>query len=317
MKKSNAIIVGGTGQFGITLSKELIKKKFKVIITTRSLAKAKKKIKNKKIYIKKLNILNKIQIKKLLLRYNPKLIFYMAGQSSPGKSFHSKKETYFSNFIGCRNFLETLKNYNLSSKFVNFSSCEIYGNYKKKINIDSIKKPISPYGFAKLKAHNETKKYRERFKLKFYNAIIFNTESIYRPGIYLIPKICIAAIKAKKNGLKTKFGNLNISREWNWCEEQCKYLLKFIKKKPQDFILSNGKSYSANQMLKFAFEYFKLDYQKFISLDKKFIRKADSNIKKSNFLSSLRRNKIKRIDKIYGKIIIYKIIQHYLNEKKY
>jgi len=129
--------------------------------------------------------------------------------------------------------------------------------------------------------------------------------------------MCIAAIKAKKNGLKTKFGNLNISREWNWCEEQCKYLLKFIKKKPQDFILSNGKSYSANQMLKFAFEYFKLDYQKFISSDKKFIRKADSNIKKSNFLSSLRRNKIKRIDKIYGKIIIYKIIQHYLNEKKY
>ncbi len=317
MKKPNAIIVGGTGQFGITLSKELIKKKFKVIITTRSLTKAKKKIKNKKIIIKKLNILSKSQIKKLLLKYNPKLVFYMAGQSSPGKSFHTKKETYLSNFIGCRNFLETLRNYNNSSKFINFSTCEIYGNYKKKININSIKKPISPYGFAKLKAHNETKKYREKFKLKFYNAIIFNSESIYRPRIYLIPKICLAAIKAKKNGLKSKFGNLKILREWNWCEEQCKYLLKFIKKNPQDFILSNGKSFSASQMLKFAFEYFKLDYKKYILLDKKFIRKADSSIKKSNFLSCQRRNKIKRIDKIYGKKIIYKIIQHYLNEKKY
>ncbi len=317
MKKPNAIIVGGTGQFGITLSKELIKKKFKVIITTRSLTKAKKKIKNKKIIIKKLNILSKSQIKKLLLKYNPKLVFYMAGQSSPGKSFHTKKETYLSNFIGCRNFLETLRNYNKSSKFINFSTCEIYGNYKKKININSIKKPISPYGFAKLKAHNETKKYREKFKLKFYNAIIFNSESIYRPRIYLIPKICLAAIKAKKNGLKSKFGNLKILREWNWCEEQCKYLLKFIKKNPQDFILSNGKSFSASQMLKFAFEYFKLDYKKYILLDKKFIRKADSSIKKSNFLSCQRRNKIKRIDKIYGKKIIYKIIQHYLNEKKY
>ena len=252
-----------------------------------------------------------------MLKYNPKLVFYMAGQSSPGKSFHTKKETYLSNFIGCRNFLETLRNYNKSSKFINFSTCEIYGNYKKKININSIKKPISPYGFAKLKAHNETKKYREKFKLKFYNAIIFNSESIYRPRIYLIPKICLAAIKAKKNGLKSKFGNLKILREWNWCEEQCKYLLKFIKKNPQDFILSNGKSFSASQMLKFAFEYFKLDYKKYILLDKKFIRKADSSIKKSNFLSCQRRNKIKRIDKIYGKKIIYKIIQHYLNEKKY
>ena len=51
--------------------------------------------------------------------------------------------------------------------------------------------------------------------------------------------------------------------------------IKIYKKNPQDFILSNGKSFSASQMLKFAFEYFKLDYKKFILLDKKFIRKAD------------------------------------------
>ena len=47
MKKPNAIIVGGTGQFGITLSKQLLKKKIKVIITTRSLTKAKKNLNNK------------------------------------------------------------------------------------------------------------------------------------------------------------------------------------------------------------------------------------------------------------------------------
>ena len=100
MKKPNAIIVGGTGQFGITLSKQLLKKKFKVTITTRSLSRAKKKLNNKKLDLKKLNILSKTQIKKLVLKYNPKIIFYLAGQSSPGKSFYSKKETYFSNFIG-------------------------------------------------------------------------------------------------------------------------------------------------------------------------------------------------------------------------
>ena len=35
MKKSIAIIVGGTGQFGVLLGKKLLKKKYKVIITTR------------------------------------------------------------------------------------------------------------------------------------------------------------------------------------------------------------------------------------------------------------------------------------------
>ena len=317
MKKPNAIIVGGTGQFGITLVNQLLKKKIKIIVTTRSLTKTKKKLKNKKINLIKLNILSKIQIKKLLLKYKPEVIFYLAGQSSPGKSFFCKEETYLSNFIGCKNFLETLKDYKISSKFINFSSCEIYGNFKKKINLKSEKKPISPYGFAKLKAHIETKKYRENFNLKTYNAIIFNTESIYRPKNYLIPKICLAAIKAKKNNLKTKFGNIKISREWNWCEDQCRILLKFIEKKPQDFILSNGKFFSAKQMLSFAFGYFKIDYRNFILIDKKFIRKTDSKIKKSNFLQCLNRNKIKRVDKIYGKKLIHKIIHHYLNEQKY
>ena len=111
MKKSIAIIVGGTGQFGVLLAEKLLKKKYKVIITTRSIIKAKKKFKEKKFHFKKLNILEKNQIRKLLLNNKPKIIFYTASQSSPGKSFKSKKETYLSNYIGCKNFLETIKKY--------------------------------------------------------------------------------------------------------------------------------------------------------------------------------------------------------------
>ena len=317
MKKSIAIIVGGTGQFGVLLAEKLLKKKYKVIITTRSKNNAKKKVDKKKINLKKLNILDKNEIKKLLLKNKPKIIFYAASQSSPGISFKKKRETYLSNYSGCKNFLEIIKKYKIDSKFINFSSCEIYGNYKKKISVKTIKKPISPYGFAKLKAHNKTKYYRDKYNLKTYNAIIFNTESVYRPKYFLVPKICLAAINAKKNNLKTEFGNLNISREWNWCEEQCKYLIMFIKKKPQDFILSNGKSYSAINLMKFAFSYFDLDYKKYILVNKKFIRKKDSKLKRSNYLECLRRNKIRRKDKFFGKKIMYTLIKHYLNEKKY
>ncbi len=264
-----------------------------------------------------MNILNKNKINILLKKNKPNIIFYVAGQSSPSKSFKEKRETYLSNYIGCKNFLEIIKKYKIDTKFINFSSCEIYGNYYKKISVETIKKPISPYGIAKLKAHNETKNYRKRFNLKSYNAIIFNTESLYRPKHYLIPKICLAAIEAKKRNKKTEFGNLKIAREWNWCEEQCKYLLMFVNKKPQDFILSNGKFFSATILLKYAFGYFKLDYKKFILTNKKFIRKKDSTIKRSNYLKCLKRNKIKRDDKFFGKKIIYTLIKHYLYEKKY
>lgn len=48
LKKKYSIIVGGSGQLGVILANELIKKKYHVIITTRNVKKAKIKINIKK-----------------------------------------------------------------------------------------------------------------------------------------------------------------------------------------------------------------------------------------------------------------------------
>ena len=319
MKKKISIIVGGTGQFGITLSKILLEKKHKVIITTRNISKAKNKInyKNKNLKVLKLNVLDKKKINLLLEKHNPFQLFYFAGQSSPSISFKKKRETYQSNFEGCLNFLNIIHKKKLTCKFINASSSEIFAETKKKININSKKNPISPYGKSKLFSFKKTREFRNKKNLNAYNAVIFNTESVYRDKNYLIPKICIAAIKAFKQNKKTLFGNINVSREWNWCDEQVKYLIKFINKEPQDFILSNGKSYSVKTMLSFAFNYFNLNYKNFVISDKNLYRAKDFNIKKSNNIKCLRRNKISRYPKIYGKKIIYLIIKHYLNENKF
>ena len=69
------MIVGGTGQFGITLAKKLSKTE-KVIITSRSVKRSKNKLKKLKIKRLKLNILSKIEIKKLLLELKPKQILF-------------------------------------------------------------------------------------------------------------------------------------------------------------------------------------------------------------------------------------------------
>ena len=44
MKKKISIIVGGSGQLGISLAKFLLKRNYQVIITTRNVNSAKKKI---------------------------------------------------------------------------------------------------------------------------------------------------------------------------------------------------------------------------------------------------------------------------------
>jgi len=316
MNKRVAIIVGGTGQFGISIAKLLLKKSYKIIITTRNLKK-KINLKDKNLKINKLNIYNKNQIKNLFKKNNPYIIFFLAGQSSPVKSFKSKKETFKSNFLGCKKILEVIKNEKINCKFLNAASSEMFGKINGKIKISSPKKPTNPYGYAKLKSFEITKKYRLKNNLKTYNAIIFNTESYLREKNYLIPKICMAAIKAKKYGTKTEFGNINMSREWNWCDEQSKYLLKFLNKEPQDFILSNGKNYSIIQMLKYAFNYFSLDYLKYTSSNQKYFRIKDIKHKHSDHINCLKRNKIKRKMSVYGKKIIELMIKNFIKQKNY
>ena len=316
MKNHSAIIIGGTGQFGITLGHLLIKRRYKVFASSRF----KQKIKsNKKKYPKinfvKLNIYKKKEIKNILDKIKPKIIFYFAGQSSPQLSFKKRLETYQSNYIGCKNVLEEILENNYNVKFLNAASSEMYGHVKGKINLTTPKKPLNPYGKAKKESFNLVKNYRENFKMKNYNAILFNTESFLRNKNFVIAKICIAAINAYKFRKKTSINNILVSREWNWCDEQCKYLLRFLSKKPQDFILSNGKFYSIKQMLKFAFEYFNLNYLDFIKIKNKKLKKNEIKNKKSNFRESFRKNDINFKSKIFGRKLIHKMINFYLNGK--
>jgi GDPmannose 4,6-dehydratase len=311
------IIIGGTGQYGITLSQILIKNNFKLFITSRS----RKKIKDlKKIYHKiefiKLSIYNKKEIEILLNRIKPSVVFYFAGQSSPKKSFKYKTETLKSNYTGCKIFLDIIYKNNYKIKFFNATSSEMYGHIHNKIDLKTPKKPLNPYGVAKKKSFNLVKKYRELYGMSNYNAIMFNTDSILRNRDFLISKICIGAIKAFRNKKKLTVNNIIVSREWNWCEEQCTLLFKFLSKKPQDFILSNGKSYTVRQMLIFAYQYFNLDFKKFVNVKFKKLKKDEVKEKRSNYRKYFRKNKINFKSKIFGKKLIFKMIKFYLNEDK-
>ena len=191
----------------------------------------------------------------------------------------------------------------------------MYGHLKGSINLLSKKEPLNPYGNSKKKSFNLVKKYREKYNMKNYNAILFNSESFLRKKNFLIPKICLAAINANKYGRKTFINNILVSREWNWCEEQCILIYKFLQKRPQDFISSNGRCFSVKEMLTFAFEYFNLDYKDYIKIKNFSLKKNEVKIKKSNHLECLKKNKINMNFKIFGEALIIKMIKFYLNEK--
>jgi GDPmannose 4,6-dehydratase len=314
-----ALIIGGTGQIGVYLANHLLNKNYKVFISSRKITNYKKykfKIINiyKKINFTNLNLHKKKEILDLIKKTKPNSIYYLAGQSSVDKSFKKPKETIMSNFNGCKNVLEVLKEIKFSGKFLYTASSEIFGNQKGFKSLNKKLKPVSPYGKAKLKSFNLIKNFRKKFKLKTYNAILCNCESILRPKNFVIPKICLSAIKAfDGHKEKIQFGNLNVVRDWGWVEEYVEAIYKITQKKPDDIILASGKYFKLKDLIKYAYKFFNLNWEDYIIETNKFKRPQEIREIKVNTKQTHR--KIGWKAKTDGKKVILKLIKYYLKKK--
>ena len=305
-KKVNLII--GSGVLGAYLSANLIKKKEKVIVTTRSL---RKKTNNynylkiqKKVKFEKLDIKNKISIHKIINKYKQEKIFYFAGQSSIPKSLKSPKETFQSHYNGTKNFLDVLKEKNLKIKFFKANSGYIFAPNKGQIDLNcNFSTNKNPYVQAQKKTFKLLKKYRQ-FGLNLFNLVFMQVESPLRPKDFLIKKVCLGA----KNRKKITVGNINTYRDYSWITEVVKAILLITKLSSKDFIISAGRKISGKEILATAYKLNKLDFKKYYSVNKKFYRNNEDKILMGSIKNSsyLKKNFNFRF-KIFGNSLIKKM----------
>ena len=111
--------------------------------------------------------------------------------------------------------------------------------------------PKSPYGAAKLYGHWITKIYRESYGIFACSGILFNHESPLRGETFVTKKIVRSAVKYLNNKKEVlEIGNLNAVRDWGHAKDYVKNMwLMLQKNKPQDYVISTGKSYTVRQFI--------------------------------------------------------------------
>ena len=302
-KKVNLII--GSGVLGAYLSADLIKKKEKVIVTTRYI---RKKMHNynylniqKRVKFEKLDIKNKNLIQKIINKYKPEKIFYFAGQSSLTKSIKKQKETFQSHYNGTKNFLDVLKEKNLKIRFFKANSGYIFTPNKGKIDLNcKFSSNKNPYIKAQKETFKLLKKYR-KFGLNLSNLVFMQVESPLRPKDFFIKKVCLGAKKKRK----IIVGNLNTFRDYSWVTDVVKAISLTSNLTAKDYIISAGTKLSGQKIIETAYKLNGLNYKKYYSVNKKFFRK-----KENKFLSSSKQNitflkkKYNFKFKIFGKKLI-------------
>ena len=164
--------------------------------------------------------------------------------------------------------MEILHKYELKTNFYKANSGYIFEPNKGLINIKSkISKNKNPYIQSQIKAHKEVKTFRKK-GVNCCSIFFLQVESPLRNNDFFIKKICTQA-KLKKS---ITVGNLNTIRDYSWAPEIAKGIYYLTKIKPRDLMLSSGQGISGYEILKTAYKQNNLDYRKYFSINKKFIR---------------------------------------------
>jgi GDPmannose 4,6-dehydratase len=216
-----------------------------------------------------------------LSKYNPDEIYNLSAQSSVGFSFEQPVETMETITGGTLNLLEAIRFFNKNIRFYNASSSECFGDSgSERANEETPFRPRSPYGVAKVAAHNLVDNYREAYGMFACNGILFNHESPLRHERFVTQKIVKAAMRISSGSdEKLKLGNIFIERDWGWAPDYVEAMwLMMQHSTPENFVIATGKSVSLKYFTELAFSSFGLNYADYIEVDSNLFRPTDISL---------------------------------------
>ncbi len=309
-----ALITGISGQDGAYLANFLLKKKYKVIGSDRRSARsvnwrlARLGIENKITY-EEMELGEVYEIQRVFKKYKFDEVYNLAAQSFVATSFRSPLNTANITALGTLRILETIRSINPKIKFYQASSSEMYGDVLKNIQRENTPfNPQSPYAISKLFSHHLTKNYRSSYKLFAVSGILFNHESPLRGEEFVTRKIIKGLVYILKGKIKNlELGNLYAKRDWGYAKEYVEAMwLMLQQKKPEDFVISTGQTYSIKDFINYATNYLKMDTKWvgnglneklinksnnkiIIKINKKFFRPAEVNFLKGDYKKALKK----------------------------
>ena len=273
MKK--VLITGALGQNGKILSNIYSKKNYQVS----GFIKKNQKNKIKGISYFNNNLLNKKKIEKHLHQIKPNVILHLASRND-SYSKRLKKDNYKNNYIYnlkiTKNLVDVIIKTGIKSKLIFAGSSVMFSNQKKSIVSEKDKFGSREfYGKYKIDAHNYIH-LKTNKKFKATTVILFNHDSVYRNKKFLIPRL-IEAVKKKKIKFIKKIFIENINGDFSHAEDICKGIFKVSinNKNIKSIILSSGKRFYLNSLLKYFIKKNKIDLQ----ISKNQIKKNSENYK--------------------------------------
>jgi len=285
MDKKKALITGVTGQDGAYLARFLLDKGYQVFGTFR-------RVSTPNFWrLQVLDLLDRIElipadlidassVVEAIELADPEEIYHLAAQSFVGTSFEQPIATGDITGLGTTRFLEAIRQINPRIRFYQASTSELYGDGNRAPQNEDVPfHPSSPYAVSKLYAYWITKIYRKSYGIFACNGILFNHESPLR-GLEFVTRKISNAVARIALGIECNLslGNLKAIRDWGYAPEYVRSMWLMLQQdEPDDYVIATHESHSVGEFAEEAFKMVNLDWQDFVTVDKRFSRPLDVN----------------------------------------
>jgi GDPmannose 4,6-dehydratase len=294
MKKPSkvALITGITGQDGSYLAELLLSKGYEVHgIMRRASVFNTERIdhifqeqhrQNRRLFLHYGDLSDASNLNQLVKTIHPDEIYNLGAQSHVKVSFEIPEFTANVVALGTLRLLDAIRENKIKTKFYQAGSSEMFGDVLEAPQSETTPfNPASPYGAAKIFAHNLCKIYRDAYGMFICNGILFNHESPRRGKTFVTRKITIgiANILAGKAD-KIYLGNLDAKRDWGFAPEYVKAMWMMLQRqKPDDYVIATGETHSIREFLDEAFGLVGINsWKKYIGIDPKYYRPKEVNL---------------------------------------
>ena len=183
-----AVITGCTGQDGSILCHQLLGEGYLVVGAKRRTSSLNTQriddiYHHPNFRVEYFDLCDASSINRIIAKYKPDEYYNLAAQSHVRTSFDVPEDTINGIVMGVLYILEAIKNISPKTRLYQASSSEMIGDNpevpKKGYTEDSKFMPASPYGIAKVAAHNLVQNYRKSYNLHASCGILFNHECFF------------------------------------------------------------------------------------------------------------------------------------------
>ena len=215
----------------------------------------------------------------------PNELYNLGAISFVGLSFKQPELTANVTGLGPLRLLEAIRTLGAEKeiKFYQASSSEMFGKVLQVPQNEATPfYPRSPYGVAKVYAHQICVNYRESYGMHVSCGILFNHEGEYRGEEFVTRKITKSVSQIMQGKLdKIRLGTLEPKRDWGYAGDYVEAMwLMMQQQAPDDYVIATGKTHSVRDFLASAIKAagLKGDPEDYVVIDDIFKRPAEVDL---------------------------------------